>query len=332
MEPLRGEAVCSSVLGRSTLRLRVACREVADLAPARPPDPLCVLLALDRSGSMYGRPLDAAKRAACAFAQHAAAAAAELGLAGLELLCFDWEVEAIDLFGLSASRIERKVDRVEDGGGTCFSSVLSAIQARVLAAPAARHFVVFLTDGEDNGHVPADEALAAFQAATGAAQLAVHSLGFGKHLDAAFLATITLAGSTQGSFQYLRRWCHPQAAWLMRGAGGLPGLRASCACAPRCCWGLARLAVSRQHPARWSWKLHRKRGRLGRGARRPRGPPAPAAALLRPPRPAAAPCASSAAALCSTRLPTCRRARRAGPWRSTSPGGPARTAAPPRCA
>lgn len=109
MELLHGEAACSSVLGRPMLRLRVACREVADAAPARPPDPLCVVLALDRSGSMHGSPLEAAKRAACAFAQHVAGAASELGLVRLELLCFDHEVQSADLYGQPASWVERTV-------------------------------------------------------------------------------------------------------------------------------------------------------------------------------------------------------------------------------
>lgn len=111
MEPLHGEASCSSVLGQPTLVLRVACREVAEAAPARPATPLRVLLALDRSGSMSGSPIQAAKRAACVFAQHVAGCASELALAGLGLLCFDNQVEAIDLFGQPASSIERLVRR-----------------------------------------------------------------------------------------------------------------------------------------------------------------------------------------------------------------------------
>lgn len=96
---------------------------------------------------------------------------------------------------------------MEVRGGTSFAPVLSAIHKSMLGAPDTRHFVVFLTDGQAFDGTEGAEAIATLQAASGSQSLTVHTLGFGHDHDAAFLAVLTLAGSSQVRLSVgLRYW------------------------------------------------------------------------------------------------------------------------------
>lgn len=99
-----------------------------------------------------------------------------------------------------------KVSAIRARGGTSFSAVLTAMREHACSCrPDASHLVVLFTDGQDCcGGV--EEALGALKAAMADRRTdwQVHCLGFGPYHDATFLASLTLAGSEAGSFQYVQ--------------------------------------------------------------------------------------------------------------------------------
>ena len=153
------------------------------------------------------------------------------------------------------------------GGSTCFHRALStladlaapsaplgatAAAAAAAAVAAARHFVVFFSDGCDSGYGGVEAALESLQARLGGgsgggsgggggtgAEWCVHTLGFGRDHDAAFLSSLTLAGSAPGSFQYIQSMAEQMGPSLDRvlEVGGAGCAWGRCVGGRRCVFG-----------------------------------------------------------------------------------------------
>jgi Ca-activated chloride channel homolog len=104
---------------------------------------LALVLAIDKSGSMYGEKMELVKRAAYAAAQ--ALDPDDL----IAVLAFDSEPKVILPLGFAGElpRIRAAIDRLEAGGGTRFVPVLALAREALAHTPARIKHVILLTDG-----------------------------------------------------------------------------------------------------------------------------------------------------------------------------------------
>jgi Mg-chelatase subunit ChlD len=159
----------------SYLPLLLVERNKAQAAPAD------ILLVIDRSSSMRGAKLEAARAAAARFVD-----LVDLGHSRVAILQFDVQTEILSELTGDAAVLHRALDRLEIGSGTridrALDSAAALIDRREDLARAA--VVVLLTDGlqvvEPEGVEPAAARLAA-------AGVARFFIGLGADLDAAAL-------------------------------------------------------------------------------------------------------------------------------------------------
>ena len=150
-----------------------------------------VVLAIDTSGSMRGRPLAAALRATRAFVRHRATGQP------IALITFAGEVEVLQDFTTDPAAIERALERVEraPGGSRILDATARSVEL-IRVAKMATGSAVVLSDGADRRSVtPADDVAAA----ASAANARIYTVGL-RSRSANFGALNLLAARTQGEF------------------------------------------------------------------------------------------------------------------------------------
>lgn len=159
--------------------------------------PLDVVLVVDRSGSMEGPKIEAARSVGADFA-----AELDFRKARAATVLFATQAELTQVLTDDAAAVIRGVAQARAGGGTNIADAL-ALAGEELTGPRAqpdgRKAVVLLTDGKpDGGLDPRGRALS--QAATlRAAGVAVYAIGLGADVDGALLGQI--AGDPTRYFQ-----------------------------------------------------------------------------------------------------------------------------------
>lgn len=163
--------------------------------------PLNVALVVDRSGSMNGRPLDQAKRAAHTFVD------------GLEakdrvsLIAFDGqvrtEVSSTVVDGEGRELLHGAIDRLHTRGSTNLSGGLEVGSREVArhSSPEMVQRVVLLTDGQPNNGITHTEGLTNKAASIRKNGVSVSTLGFGTNYDAELLGAIATEGA--GNFEHI---------------------------------------------------------------------------------------------------------------------------------
>ena len=146
---------------------------------------LDIVLALDRSGSMEGPKLAAARAAAVAFG-------AELDFTRVQVAVLPFAGEAELALGLSADRAAavRAVAGIAAGGGTDIAAALRAARAELTgprARPESAPVILLMTDGLPESPEAARDAAAAARSA-GAT---IYAIGLGDDVDVALLAELT---------------------------------------------------------------------------------------------------------------------------------------------
>jgi Mg-chelatase subunit ChlD/uncharacterized membrane protein len=146
------------------------------------PDPLDVMLVMDRSGSMQGTPMTNAKNAAKAFVDLLDPAADLAGLASFAgSATLNWQLGS-DFAGLKTA-----IDGLTASGGTYIGSGITAANTEFQSArhrANAGKVMVVLTDGVDN---PSNPGTVTAANAAKAAGTRVITIGYGTNIDADFL-------------------------------------------------------------------------------------------------------------------------------------------------
>jgi molecular chaperone DnaK len=177
--------------------LRVTVEELPHDVPGRflvPPqrevittaERIVAYLVLDVSGSMIGRPLDEAKRAARGFLENI-----ELEHCSLGIIAFNDQVMTLAKAGRHARAIEWAISNLVAGGGTNANPFTDALA--LLNRERGRRFVIVLTDGQWGNQAKAIESARACHRA----KIDVIAIGFGS-ADEDFLRAI--ASSDEASF------------------------------------------------------------------------------------------------------------------------------------
>jgi Ca-activated chloride channel homolog len=153
--------------------------------------PINVALVLDRSGSMEGSPLEAAKAAAARFA------AFLTPQDRLSVVTFDDKVDTI--FGPAAGgtpAAEEAIARVRAGGSTNLSG--GWLKGRKLVEQGAvegTNRVVLLTDGQANAGIVDPTRLIGLAHHAAAARVSTTCIGFGAHYNEDLLESMAAAGA-----------------------------------------------------------------------------------------------------------------------------------------
>lgn len=159
--------------------------------------PLDVVLAVDRSGSMEGPKIEAARSVGADFT-----AELDFRKARAATVLFASQAELTQVLTDDAAAVIRGVAQARAGGGTNIADALLAAGdelASPRAQPDGRKAVVLLTDGKpDGGLDPRGRALAQ-AAGLRAAGITVYAIGLGADVDSALLTE--LAGDASRYFQ-----------------------------------------------------------------------------------------------------------------------------------
>lgn len=194
--PERGAVPRAPGSFEALLRLHV---DLADSQRGR--QPISLSLVIDRSGSMSGRPLQAAKEAAV----HA------LSLLGADdavaVVAFDHRVEVVAPaapVGERRQSVQQQIESIQPGGNTALYAgwVEGLTQALAIPRPAGLARVVLLSDGKANeGESRAEVIARQVNEALTAAGVSTSVVGFGAHFDEDMMRGLAEAGG--GSYSYV---------------------------------------------------------------------------------------------------------------------------------
>jgi Ca-activated chloride channel family protein len=159
--------------------------------------PINVALVLDRSGSMSGRPLEAAKEAASRFASFLSPADR------LSVVAFDDEVRTI--YGPAAAGgdgAQQAIAKLQPGGSTNLSGGWLKGLNHVQAAPVdGTNRVVLLTDGQANQGITDPDQLGGMVRAGAGNRVTTTCVGFGAHFNEDLLEGLGRQGG--GNYYYV---------------------------------------------------------------------------------------------------------------------------------
>lgn len=162
--------------------------------------PLALALVLDRSGSMSGQPLEAAKAAVCA--------AVEMLLPDdwVSVVAYDDHVDVVAPLapaGRDRARLLDAIRRIPAGGSTALYAGWAEGLSQAMACPTAEASarVVLLSDGMANVGVQDAPTIAADVAQAAAHGVTTTTMGFGRSYDEALLRAMADAG--QGDYVFI---------------------------------------------------------------------------------------------------------------------------------
>jgi Ca-activated chloride channel family protein len=180
--PLKGLDASHVVVQEDGSTVRV--REVFPLA--RGEEPLSVVLAIDRSGSMRGKPIRDALRAAKDFIREMR------GIDRVGVVSFDDHVTVISRLAADKGPLLKEIEQIKIGKDTALNdAIMKSLQ--LLSPYTGRRAVVVLTDGKENRSKATRE-----EAIQEAVRIGVPviTVGLGKEVDAAALEA--MAGRSGG--------------------------------------------------------------------------------------------------------------------------------------
>lgn len=172
-------------------------------APATPASrvPLNIALVLDRSGSMHGEKLQAAREAAAFLVRRLAAEDR------VSIVTYDHGVETLvaGAEGASHATLGRLIGQIESGGSTNLSG--GWLRGRELVADATRdpgmNRVMLLTDGQANAGIVDPQQITALAATARRRGVTTTTIGFGEDYDEDLLRAMADAGG--GNTYYIER-------------------------------------------------------------------------------------------------------------------------------
>ena len=180
--PLKGLAVSNFSVQEDGSTIRVE----GVLPLERGEEPLTVVLSIDRSGSMKGRPIRDARRAAVDFIGEMR------GIDRVGVVSFDDHVTVISRPSSDKGVLEKAIGRITVGRDTALNDAI--MKALELLSPfTGRRAVVVLTDGKENRSTATRKVAIDTALETG---VPVITVGLGEEVDANALETI--AGRTGG--------------------------------------------------------------------------------------------------------------------------------------
>ncbi|MEQ9399108.1 MAG: VWA domain-containing protein [Longimicrobiales bacterium] len=173
----------------------------ADAAPDSDRTPVNVSLVLDRSGSMSGVPLHAAREAAVGLVQRLAVDDV------VSVVAYDDAVAVVapPATGDAQAHLTRQIRQIGPGGCTNLSG--GWLRGRDLVAESARdggvNRVVLLTDGLANAGITDPDTLVGLCRSAAAMGITTTTVGFGSHYDEDLLRAMAEAGG--GAAYYIER-------------------------------------------------------------------------------------------------------------------------------
>ncbi len=175
---------------RTVIIVAVLALAVAGEAAPTKHRPGALVLLLDRSGSMKGARLDAAKTAALA-AVYALDPTDQVAI-----VTFDTDADVVVPLQSAGNQkpIAQQIAKIESGGGTAFVPALSAALAELGNSKAASKHVLLFTDGESPS-----EGVSELIAKLRAANVTVSTIAVGD-ADTAFLGKISTSGNGHSYF------------------------------------------------------------------------------------------------------------------------------------
>jgi len=105
---------------------------------------ICIYLCIDASGSMYGSPIDEAKKAAVKFVEKC-----DLSKMSIGITSFNYQASIVLNACQNAKKIERAISQIEADGGTNMTDAIELTYKELKCIEGAR-FIVLLSDGMPN--------------------------------------------------------------------------------------------------------------------------------------------------------------------------------------
>ncbi len=168
--------------------------------PGAPPRPAStVIVVLDRSGSMAGHPLEAAKRAVLSLVERLD------DRDTLGFVTFDNRTEIVvparRVGDLGRDQIRRLVAGVQPGGMTDLSGgYLMGLEEARRTAGAAGATIILLSDGHANSGTTDPQTLRDLAAGAGAQAITTSTIGIGQGYDEAILGEMAIGGNGNHTF------------------------------------------------------------------------------------------------------------------------------------
>lgn len=111
-----------------------------------------IVLVLDVSGSMSGKPIEETKKASSNFITTILKEDASIGV-----VSYDNEAEILSDFSVDESRLKSKTNAIDDGGGTNIEAGLAKARKMLDESNAKKKIIVLMSDGEPNSGKLGDE-------------------------------------------------------------------------------------------------------------------------------------------------------------------------------
>ncbi|CAG9329104.1 unnamed protein product [Blepharisma stoltei] len=164
-------------------------------------DNLNVIIAIDRSGSMAGPPIQDAKGATLSLIQKFKKARIPV-----TLYLFNNRLVEVSSSDNGFDAVINTAENLSALGGTLFAPVIGAIDKQIKEKGMKSVFCIWLSDGQDNDGlaqlIPIMENFQKDMENLGTS-IAVHSIGFSENHDATLLTALSQSGTKPGSFQYV---------------------------------------------------------------------------------------------------------------------------------
>lgn len=136
-----------------------------------------IVLVLDKSGSMYGTPMQETKKASAGFIETVLEKDAGIGI-----VTYDGLAERISDFSVDKDSLKTAVSGLDEGGETNIESGLAEAETMLGASSAKKKIIVLMSDGEPNVGKTGD-ALIAYANEIRKSGILIYTLGFFESLD-----------------------------------------------------------------------------------------------------------------------------------------------------